>query len=203
MQFGFKLVASLLVGMMECTLFGTGRAVESGRTIFVSATSGQDANDGLTPQTPLRSLARVNAAELRPADRVLFQRGGSWRGQLVSQSGREGAPVTYGAYGQGARPVLLGSISRSQINDWTDGLTLDRNCWFQTTGVLMQFLRTRFTASQFTEYQKQARLDAHSIVANPRFVNGAALDSRLTKDSPARKLGAAGGLVGAAKRLDK
>jgi hypothetical protein len=349
MPLRFKLVASVLVGMMECTLFSTGRAAESRRTIFVSATSGRDANDGLSQQTPWRSLARVNAAELRPGDRVLFQRGDTWRGQLVPRSGRQGAPITYGAYGQGARPVLLGSISRNdphdwhrgataklapssqelsldvgniifdrgnsvgvkkwkpedlkkegdywycgdtwQVklvsernpievheslelalrrhiveqsnqshvfehntcvnagfgwghaqcpdpngrhlmfwantartsefsvrenifcnatdgclridNDWTDGLSLDRNYWSQTAGVLMQFLRTQFVAPQFTEYQKQARLDTHSIVADPKFVNSTALDFRLSKDSPPRKLGAAGGSVGAVKRLEK
>jgi hypothetical protein len=118
MQLRFKLVASVLVGMMECTLFGTGRAAESCRTIFVSTTSGQDGNDGLSSQTPWLSLAKVNAAELRPGDRVLFKRGGTWRGQLVPRSGREGASITYGAYGQGERPVLLGSISRNDPGDW-------------------------------------------------------------------------------------
>src|SRR5271165_3785915 len=59
----------------ECTLFGTGRDAEGHRTIFVSATSGKDANNRLSSQTPWLSLARVNAAVLRPGHRVLFQRG--------------------------------------------------------------------------------------------------------------------------------
>ncbi len=114
----FKLVASLLAGILECTLLGTGLAAEGRRTFFVSATSGRDANDGLSPQTPWLSIARVNTPELRPGDKVLFRRGDTWRGQLVSRSGREGAPITYGAYGQGERPVLLGSVSRNHPRDW-------------------------------------------------------------------------------------
>ena len=69
-------------------------------------------------QSAWRSLSKVNAAELRPGDKVLFQRGGSWRGTLVPRSGREGAPITYGAYGEGARPLLLGSVSRNDPGDW-------------------------------------------------------------------------------------
>ena len=75
-----KLVVSLLVGIIECTLGVPGFATDIGRTFFVSAASGQDGNDGVSPQTPWKSLARVNAAELRPGDKVLFQRGDVLRG---------------------------------------------------------------------------------------------------------------------------
>ena len=113
-----KLVVSLLVGIIECTLGVPGCATDNGRTFFVSAASGQDGNDGVSPQTPWKSLARVNAAELRPGDKVLFKRGDDWRGQLVARSGRDGAPITYGAYGHGDRPTLLGSVSRNDPTDW-------------------------------------------------------------------------------------
>jgi len=82
------------------------------------AATGSDTNDGFSPKSPWRSLAKVNAAALKPGDQVLFKRGNTWRGQLVAQSGREGAPVTYGAYGTGDKPLLLGSASRSQPSDW-------------------------------------------------------------------------------------
>ncbi len=112
------LFVGVLVGTMGCCVAGLAGAGEGGRTFFVSSASGDDSFDGLSPQSPWRSLSRVNAAELRPGDKVLFQRGGSWRGTLVPRSGREGAPVTYGAYGDGARPLLLGSVSRSDPGDW-------------------------------------------------------------------------------------
>jgi hypothetical protein len=89
----------------------------AGATFHVAAT-GDDANDGLSIQSPWRSLARVNASELRPGDKVCFKRGDSWRGQLVPRSGRENAPVTYGAYGEGDKALLLGSVSRNDPRDW-------------------------------------------------------------------------------------
>jgi len=112
------LFAGVLAGMMSCGVVGLAQGGERERTFFVSSASGDDASDGLSARLAWRSLGRVNAAELRPGDKVLFQRGGSWRGTLIPHSGREGAPVTYGAYGEGARPLLLGSVSRNEPGDW-------------------------------------------------------------------------------------
>ena len=108
------LVATFLgFGLAEVALGGQG-----GRSFFVSSTSGDDGHDGLSPSTAWRSLAKVNAAALMPGDEVLFERGGSWRGTLIPRSGREGAPITYGAYGRGPKPLLLGSVARSEPDDW-------------------------------------------------------------------------------------
>jgi len=88
------------------------------RTYHVDATHGDDARDGLSPQSPWRTLAKVNAAPLRPGDSVLLKRGESWRGQLIPRSGSEGAPITYGAYGEGEKPLLLGSAPMNSPDDW-------------------------------------------------------------------------------------
>ena len=88
------------------------------RTFHVDAAAGDDARDGLTPQTAWRTLAKVNGAALEPGDSVLFCRGGVWRGQMVPRSGASGRPITYGAYGEGAKPALLGSTARNRPEDW-------------------------------------------------------------------------------------
>ena len=112
------LFASLLVGTMRSGVVGLAQGGQRGRTFFVSSVSGDDARDGLSPQTAWGSLSKVNAADLRPGDTVLFQRGGRWRGTLIPHSGQEGAPVTYSVYSEGARPLLLGSVSRNDPGDW-------------------------------------------------------------------------------------
>lgn len=89
----------------------------TGATFYVAAT-GNDTNDGFSPKSSWRSLAKVNATALKPGDKVLFNRGDTWRGQLVVQSGREGAPITYGAFGTGDKPLLLGSVSRNEPQNW-------------------------------------------------------------------------------------
>ncbi len=86
---------------------------------FVS-NSGNDLNDGLNETSAWATLDRVNAATLAPGDRLLFARGGVWRGSLKAQSGASGQPITYCAYGEGAKPLLLGSVAMDQVADWTE-----------------------------------------------------------------------------------
>ena len=95
-------------------------------TYYVSSSVGSDQADGRTPQTAWRTLDRVNSASLKPGDRVLFQRENLWRGQLLPQSGADGKPVTYGAYGTGAKPILQGSVARDAANDWGQS---EKNIW--------------------------------------------------------------------------
>ena len=90
----------------------------SAATYHVDSEAGDDSRDGLTETTAWRSLQRVNAAELRPGDEMLFRRGGLWRGQLDLKSGEEGRPVRYGAYGTGPKPIIQGSVARSRPDDW-------------------------------------------------------------------------------------
>jgi len=95
-----------------------GSAPPRGQRYHVDASAGDDANDGLSPGKAWKSLRKVNAAPLQPGDAVLFRRGQSWRGQLVPRSGSDEGAVTYGAYGKGDKPLLLGSVSRNSPQDW-------------------------------------------------------------------------------------
>jgi hypothetical protein len=87
-------------------------------TYHVDATRGDDARDGLSPGTAWRSLTRVNKARLQPGDHVLFRRGETWHGQLIPQSGGEAGAITYGAFGEGDKPALLGSLAMNCVPDW-------------------------------------------------------------------------------------
>ncbi len=94
------------------------REHRQGRTYHVDAVDGDDAQDGFKPERAWRSLEAVNRASLAPGDRVLFRRGQAWRGQLIPRSGNAGGVVTYGAYGEGPKPVLLGSAPANRATDW-------------------------------------------------------------------------------------
>jgi hypothetical protein len=68
---------------------------------------GRDDADGLTPSTAWNSLSRVNQAPLQPGDRLLFQSGGRWSGQLRPKgSGIQDKPILLGRYGDGPLPHL-------------------------------------------------------------------------------------------------
>jgi hypothetical protein len=75
----------------------------TGTTYYVS-TSGSDSNAGTSTSSPWRSLAKVDATTFQPGDRILFQSGGSWKGQLWPKgSGVFGSAITIGRYGSGAK----------------------------------------------------------------------------------------------------
>ena len=72
-------------------------------TVYYVSNSGDDGNDGLSPETPWKTLEKVSASNLRYGDGVLFNRGDLFRGKVMTRSG-----VTYGAYGQGEKPKFYG-----------------------------------------------------------------------------------------------
>ena len=103
----------------------------TGTMYYVSA-EGDDANDGRSPKTPWRSIAHVNDRSFQPGDGILFRRGDTWREPMkISSSGNADGYITFGAYGDGPRPRLLGS---AQAVDWrpVDGAA---NVWESATEV--------------------------------------------------------------------
>ena len=78
-------------------------AAATGTHYHVSA-DGDDARDGHTPATAIRSLAAVAKLALRPGDAVLFRRGDLFRGTIAAKEG-----VLYSAYGEGAKPTICAS----------------------------------------------------------------------------------------------
>jgi hypothetical protein len=116
-------IASLMIILVLVTgvyaFTSEGAEEEMGNTYYVDATKGTDSNDGLSPEKAWRTIDKANSARLNPGDSVLLKRGEVWREQLVPQSGDETGYITYGAYGDGDKPLLLGSVTRNKASDWT------------------------------------------------------------------------------------
>jgi len=93
-------------------------------TYYIDVKNGNNSFDGLSPEKPKKDQASIN---VKPDDKVLFKRGSFIRGILSTVEGAEGAPVTYGAYGEGAKPTFCGSTDVSSVNDWTE--TDTKNVW--------------------------------------------------------------------------
>jgi len=74
---------------------------------YIDSATGSDGNAGTSADTAFKSLAALNNLTLNPGDTVLLARGTSYDGQLtVKYSGTSDSPITFGAYGQGAAPVV-------------------------------------------------------------------------------------------------
>jgi hypothetical protein len=81
------------------------------RAFYVSSSDSNrsDSNPG-TLEEPWETLGRVAAESLASGDAVFFKRGDTFRGTLVtSSSGTAEERITFSAYGEGARPLILGS----------------------------------------------------------------------------------------------
>lgn len=81
----------------------------SGTTYYVSPT-GSDSNSGTSPSQAWRTVARVNAAQLKPGDGVLFAGGQTFSDDTLMpiSSGATDAPIVFGSYGSGQATITQG-----------------------------------------------------------------------------------------------
>ena len=82
----------------------TATTVEVRGTKYYFAADGNDANDGLSPEKPKKTLEHLKTLKLKYGDGVYFKRGDIFRGHIDARSG-----VTYTAYGEGEKPRLYAS----------------------------------------------------------------------------------------------
>lgn len=85
---------------------------------YIDAVEGNDHHAGTSSQKAWQSIEKVNQGRFLPGDSVLFKRGQIFRGFLVPVSGSASGSITYGAYGKGEKPKLLGSIEMNSPSDW-------------------------------------------------------------------------------------
>jgi hypothetical protein len=78
-------------------------------THYVSP-QGDDSAVGTSIDHAWKTCAKVNDTKLIAGDAILFQRSGQWHESLrASSDGEPGKCITYDAYGNGAKPVFIGS----------------------------------------------------------------------------------------------
>ena len=95
--------------LLACSLLISGAALAQSQ-YYVSASMGEDRQDGRSPETAWASLKRVQSASLKPGDTVHFKSGDVFEGQLVvDESGQKGAPIHFTSYGEGESPVIDGA----------------------------------------------------------------------------------------------
>jgi len=82
---------------------------------FFSEKGGHRGN-GKSRSSPLKDIQQILALPLQPGDTVFFERGSTFRGAFsIFRSGSKGRPIVFTAYGEGADPVMAGSIL---ISNW-------------------------------------------------------------------------------------
>lgn len=94
-----------------------------GKEYFIS-NSGNDSNNGLSTNNAFKTIAKIKTINLKPGDKIFFERGGVWREQFdIHFSGSPNLPIIIGSYGKGAKPIITGS---EIVKDW---LHVGSNIW--------------------------------------------------------------------------
>ena len=107
-----KIHIKLSMALALCLILAAGQAF--GATYYVDPAAADDTGAGTSEGAAWKTIAKVNASSFSAGDSILFKRGGTWREQLYHvTSGSSGSPITFGAYGTGAMPIISGSDSPS------------------------------------------------------------------------------------------
>jgi hypothetical protein len=80
-------------------------------TDYYVSPSGSNWNSGKSPQKPWKSIGKVNGRTFKPGDRILFEGGKTFKGELefnAKDSGTPANPVTVGSYGGGRATINSG-----------------------------------------------------------------------------------------------
>ena len=102
---------------------------------YVDSESGNDGEDGKSPETAWKTLNRLNECKFSPGDTVFFKASSVFDGQFEPVgSGEEGRPVVVRVYGVGRRPILNGNGEKeytlllSNLQHWEiEGLEITNN----------------------------------------------------------------------------
>lgn len=124
------------------------------KTYYVS-NDGNDANDGLSPDTAWATCARISTAALSPGDGVLFRRGDIFRGRVLAADG-----VFYGAFGSGEKPRIYGwdkNLADERL--WT--LCDEEHSIWKLTDKILDVGTLVFNEGE-----------AHSVKLIPSYING-------------------------------
>ncbi len=96
-------------------------AIQLRASDYYIANSGNDNNNGKTPEKAWKSFKRLNNTRLKPGDKIFLKSGDIFTGTIhLKHSGKENKPVLISTFGEGPKPVVSGAIpilNWSRLND--------------------------------------------------------------------------------------
>ncbi len=83
---------------------------------YLSSSTGSDDNDGISNDSPWKSLDRLNNIDLKPGDKILLRSGDFFTGSIsIDIQGGISNPLVISNYGEGRKPVLDGNGAEEVI----------------------------------------------------------------------------------------
>ncbi len=91
-----------------CLLFFVSSSFSmNAKNYYVSSSSGNNANSGISISSPWQTLSKINSTTFVAGDSIFFKRGDVWSGNLmITHSGVPGNPIVYSSYGTGKLPEI-------------------------------------------------------------------------------------------------
>lgn len=99
-----------------CSLLLSFSAPLYSETFYIDSKHGADSSAGTSPNTPWKTLAKVNRSHFSAGDTILLRRNQRWRETLkVPSSGKPNQPILFGNYGEGSNPLIMRTET---FSDW-------------------------------------------------------------------------------------
>ncbi len=92
--------------------------------IYYVSPGGNNANDGLSPETAIKTVDAVAGFDLNKGDFVLFERNSIFR---LNDDFNLKTGIRYGSYGEGRKPMIIGSAKNFATEAWQP--SKKKNVW--------------------------------------------------------------------------
>ncbi len=93
----------------------------NGQSFYISNSEGNDDNDGLSIQSPFKSLNKLNSMVFNSGDSIFFKSGDYWQGMFwIKGSGSSMNPIVIDVYAGDNRPIIDGFGYQSSILIYND-----------------------------------------------------------------------------------
>tara|TARA_B100000963_G_scaffold130297_1_gene113708 strand:- start:17870 stop:20143 length:2274 start_codon:yes stop_codon:yes gene_type:complete len=88
---------------------------------YVSSSQGNDSNNGLSIQSPFKSIEKLNTMQFNAGDTIYFKSGDYWKGMFwIKGSGSYTNPIVIDVYGGNIRPIINGFGYQASILIFND-----------------------------------------------------------------------------------
>ena len=113
-MFNFKRVTFVLLSFLQVTL-------SIAQSFYISSSQGSDENDGLSVQSPFKSIDKLNSLVFNAGDSIFFKSDDYWQGMFwLKGSGSSINPIVVDVYGGDNKPIIDGYGYQASILIFND-----------------------------------------------------------------------------------
>ena len=147
---------------------------------FVSDSDGDDGNDGLSPETAWKTLAKASSYAYEAGSGIYLKSGDTFIGRMVLQgSGKPGLANVLASYGEGAKPILTSGepvaiVAGQNVGGWTvRGLEIrmtydgELSWGRQSVGILFSYSYDGYEPNSTNAPYSDITIDSNTVRGNP------------------------------------